>query len=548
MDKITQTEHGCIERIKHTPFKKATMLIVGGAMTLRSLVLLAAISYTLIIGGSLFGYRLFIVYPALIESTIEQHQNDIEAVFAAYETEKVNLLRFTSDWAKWDEAYQFTKTKNRSFIKRNFTGSFINSGIDAVALLGKRGELLYAGINTGNAFNEVKSLDELSPDLELEQLIEQDESFGFIRVNNQLGYFASSHIQDTDQEHSINGTLIFIQILKTDFFERTSHISKASFTHYDINEIDLMGLVSEPLINHSEINKNTLSEKYYIWVSNSIKKPFGLIEVKYPKNSIPKHFDELTIYSIGSLLLLPIFITIIIWVVFLAPISKMIKQIKLMSESGDMSNLDINSYISEFETFQDIFNDLVSHNKEYQDKLESESQTDGLTQIFNRRHFDEYYDQTWRASTRNSVPIAIIMMDIDHFKRYNDHYGHQKGDDTLIAVAKALQSHTRRAMDFLARYGGEEFVMVCQVDSNTQLEQLLAEILKSITDLNIEHVDSSVSNVLTISCGACIINEPGAWMQKHKDLALKMADQALYKAKNSGRNRYHVSQLTQPHV
>ena len=517
-------------------------------MTLRSLVLLAAISYTLIIGGSLFGYRLFIVHPALIESTIEQHQNDIKAVFAAYETEKVNLLRFTSDWAKWDEAYEFTHTKNHNFIKRNFTGSFLDSGIDAVGILSKNGELLYGGINTSTAFTKVKNLAELSPDLELEQLIAEDENFGFIRVNNELGYFASSHIQDTNQERPVNGTLIFIQILKSDFFERISYISKASFTHYDVNEIDLMGLSSEPLISNTEINEHTLSEQYYIWVSNSIKKPFGLIEIKYPKNSIPKHFDELTIYSISALLLLPIFITIIIWVVFLAPISKMINQIKTMSDSGNMANLDINSYISEFDTFQNIFNEIVSHNKEYQDKLESESQTDGLTKVFNRRHFDEYYDQTWRASTRNSMPIAIIMMDIDHFKRYNDHYGHQKGDDTLVAVAHALQSHTRRAMDFLARYGGEEFVMVCQVDNNAQLEQLLAEILKSITDLNIEHAESSTGKVLTISCGACIVNQPGAWMQKHKDLALKMADQALYKAKNSGRNRYHVSQLTQPHA
>ena len=312
--------------------------------------------------------------------------------------------------------------------------------------------------------------------------------------------------------------------------------------------VNLMELSSEPLISNTEINEHTLSEQYYIWVSNSIKKPFGLIEIKYPKNSIPKHFDELTIYSISALLLLPIFITIIIWVVFLAPISKMINQIKTMSDSGNMANLDINSYISEFDTFQNIFNEIVSHNKEYQAKLESESQTDGLTKVFNRRHFDEYYDQTWRASTRNSMPIAIIMMDIDHFKRYNDHYGHQKGDDTLVALAHALQSHTRRAMDFLARYGGEEFVMVCQVDNTAQLEKLLAEILKSITDLNIEHAESSTGKVLTISCGACIVNQPGAWMQKHKDLALKMADQALYKAKNSGRNRYHVSQLAQPHA
>lgn len=512
-------------------------------MTLRSLVFLAAISYTLVIGGSLFGYRILVVFPALLESTIERHSNDIKAVYSAYSSEKLNLIRFNADWANWDEAYDYIESEKESFIQSNMSGSFLESGIDAIAFINNQGKLIYAAKKKDKAFTQVETLSQISPDLVIDPLLENGKQFGFIRIKENLGYFASSQIKNTDETLPSRGVLIFIKILSKDLLNRTNYITKAKLKHYDIEKIESLNLDTDPFIVDYGFKIEKVANKYYVWITNHINMPIGIIEVKYSKGDIPKLFDKITTFSFIGLLLLPIFITIAVWVIFLLPITTMFKQIKNMSSTGTINNLEINSYITELKTFKAAFNDLVIKIHNYQDKLESESQTDGLTNLYNRRHFDEFYDQSWRASTRNALPLAIIMMDIDHFKKYNDHYGHQKGDDALIAVANALQSHTRRAMDLLARYGGEEFVMICQPDSEAHLEILLADILTSVANLNIEHVHSSTGNTLTISCGACHILNPGAWMQPHKELALKMADQALYKAKNTGRNKYHISHL-----
>jgi diguanylate cyclase (GGDEF)-like protein len=135
------------------------------------------------------------------------------------------------------------------------------------------------------------------------------------------------------------------------------------------------------------------------------------------------------------------------------------------------------------------------------------------------------------------------MVDIDFFKKYNDHYGHQQGDEALKQVANILQQHARRANDVLARYGGEEFILMHQPDSREHLKKTLNAILESINEAMIPHETSGVCNHITVSAGACLVDEPGGWMKDYKELAVKVADQALYKAKNKGRNTFHLSRL-----
>ncbi len=138
------------------------------------------------------------------------------------------------------------------------------------------------------------------------------------------------------------------------------------------------------------------------------------------------------------------------------------------------------------------------------------------------------------------------MMDIDFFKKYNDHYGHLQGDEALKEVALALSKVIRRADDTLARFGGEEFVVISHVSSQQRLEELLTIILQAIRGLNIGHKQSSVHHHLTISCGACFIKNNGPWMKDLKLEALNMADEALYDAKHNGRNQYCIRTFQAP--
>lgn len=167
-------------------------------------------------------------------------------------------------------------------------------------------------------------------------------------------------------------------------------------------------------------------------------------------------------------------------------------------------------------------------------KLSELTVTDALTGLANRRRFDAVFADEWSRGCRSRQPLAVIMLDIDYFKPYNDHYGHQAGDECLRAVARILQTSARRAGDLVARYGGEEFVVVA-ADADPGTAQELAETMRRAVELlAMPHAVSQAAEVVTISLGVAVI-VPSEHMQAAR--LLHLADDALYRAKNAGRNR-----------
>jgi diguanylate cyclase (GGDEF)-like protein len=173
--------------------------------------------------------------------------------------------------------------------------------------------------------------------------------------------------------------------------------------------------------------------------------------------------------------------------------------------------------------------------KRQRDILHNLSTIDGLTGIANRRQFDVILDQEWRRSVRGSLGMAIIMLDIDHFKKYNDHFGHGKGDECLINVATALKNSLMRSTDLMARYGGEEFAAILPQVEHQGAERIAEKMRSSIESLKIPHPKSGTSEYVTVSLGcATIIPTRGG---SPKPL-LESADKMLYSAKESGRNQF----------
>jgi diguanylate cyclase (GGDEF)-like protein len=162
---------------------------------------------------------------------------------------------------------------------------------------------------------------------------------------------------------------------------------------------------------------------------------------------------------------------------------------------------------------------------------------DGLTQIANRRQFDDVLQREWRRNAREQAPLALIMADIDYFKRYNDTYGHQMGDDCLKQVARALYDAVKRPGDLVARYGGEEFAMILPQTDAEGAWQMAQAIQKAVQSLQIPHAGSSVDAYVTLSLGvASMIPSPAT----ASEMLITAADQALYHAKDQGRNRIVV--------
>ena len=163
---------------------------------------------------------------------------------------------------------------------------------------------------------------------------------------------------------------------------------------------------------------------------------------------------------------------------------------------------------------------------------------DGLTQINNRRHFDQIYLAEWKRLARKKEPLSLIMCDVDFFKAYNDTYGHLQGDNVLVQIARTIKHCLKRPADLGARYGGEEFVALLPNTTLTGAVHVAEEIRRSVQALAIPHQKSSNSNRITISLGvACII--PSS-QSINPDILLQAADKALYQAKTEGRDRVSV--------
>jgi diguanylate cyclase (GGDEF)-like protein len=170
---------------------------------------------------------------------------------------------------------------------------------------------------------------------------------------------------------------------------------------------------------------------------------------------------------------------------------------------------------------------------------------DGLTGIHNRRRLDEHLQRVWQQAMRENKPLALLFADIDHFKAYNDRYGHQAGDEALKAVAGVLARHARRPLDMAARFGGEEFAIVLYDTKRDHAERIAAEVMEDVRQLGIAHADSGAAPVLTISIGiACVV--PAA--KRSCAGLLQLADQALYAAKDGGRNRSHLLEAEYEHM
>lgn len=170
-------------------------------------------------------------------------------------------------------------------------------------------------------------------------------------------------------------------------------------------------------------------------------------------------------------------------------------------------------------------------------ELERLTRIDGLTGLGNRRYFDEYLAAEWKRCQRTQSPLSVLMIDVDHFKRYNDAYGHLAGDDVLKQVARVIQDGSTRSTDLAARFGGEEFVVILTGVPQEGASHVAERLVQGVRELNIAHGTERV----TISVGVAT-----AWPDAEGDPArlVNAADLALFRAKNEGRNRLIYAELS----
>ncbi len=168
------------------------------------------------------------------------------------------------------------------------------------------------------------------------------------------------------------------------------------------------------------------------------------------------------------------------------------------------------------------------------ERLHTLSSIDSLTGIANRRTFDEVLEREWSRAKRQHAPLSLLLVDIDHFKLLNDHYGHQYGDQCLKNVVDVMRNHLKRPSDFIARYGGEEFVVILPMTTAGSAQRIAEEIREAVARAKMDHQVSPVLPFVTISIGLSYMGENDTQTAK---ALFEKADTALYAAKMGGRNR-----------
>jgi diguanylate cyclase (GGDEF)-like protein len=181
---------------------------------------------------------------------------------------------------------------------------------------------------------------------------------------------------------------------------------------------------------------------------------------------------------------------------------------------------------------------LLALEKQRSDKLaermQQMSREDGLTGLANRRYFDEMLQREWQRCMRDSSALSLMFIDVDHFKIFNDHYGHQRGDECLAAMGAVLADHARRPGDLAARYGGEEFVVLYPQTNREAVAQMATELCQAVRDLEMIHEKSPTADHVTVSVGVAT-RVPDGKLEPEELVA--SADEALYRAKKAGRNQ-----------
>lgn len=188
-----------------------------------------------------------------------------------------------------------------------------------------------------------------------------------------------------------------------------------------------------------------------------------------------------------------------------------------------------------------LLNDL--HNVQLQ--MQEQAHTDPVTQIANRRFFDNIFKTEWRRAARDNKPLSLLMIDVDYFKRYNDRHGHHAGDQCLQIVAQCIKAVARRASDVVARHGGEEFVILLPDTPLDDAAMLAERVRKAVEEQRIPHGDGALPRIVTVSIGvsSCAPCAPQTFVQRENTtpvypaMLLNAADRALYRAKREGRNR-----------
>lgn len=503
-------------------------------LTIRKIALLLSGLYLLLLFIGIVATRYFWFYPKELDNISHLQQQEIASIAGLLTQELNQQLAITIDYAEWDDTYAYVQQPSGYYHSTNLIAeTYANLGLTGGLILNRAGAVLASQrlrSDSETLDNGRTPLSEWALQLYQQGKLKQiSGTAGLYDLEGELYIISIADITNSDGSLPSNGYFFFARKLADFFWQNIRDIIRVDFAisrFIPPQCADITASVTE--------HQPTITRCLHDLFGN----PVLAVATNIPTERLP----QLMPAEIYLTYLVVAVIPALLYLVFLKLVTEPLMQAtRHMRNSVIISPLpELNTMgvrIKELHELRQNFNRLIERVRTQQFELTKLSMTDKLTGIGNRRAFEEKLQQTWRRSMRHQDNVALILVDIDYFKRFNDCYGHQAGDLALQQVAQALAECVQRQDEDTFRYGGEEFIMICYVQDAVELENLRERIQQSISNLKIPHQKSSVASQLTVSYGIAWLLNTGNWQQSlSQEHWIKVADAALYEAKASGRN------------
>lgn len=500
----------------------------------------------LLVAG-LLGFRWYVSYPNEIAGVLREQQQAIDSLNAAITLSQQQLATQTRDYATWDDTWFYVQDRNNTYIESNFVGDTF----DSLNLIGA----MIIDIDAHNIISwhydrELNNLtlDTLDTDTEIslarsKQMLTKDVAvYDVALLNKQPALVSVSAITRSDGTRADKGWLFFWRPIDQSFLDNLSRITRLEIHPLSHAQRNLQNIVN-PLTK--------IKESHQLCMHDRLGRPEVCMDIRFPNYHPPEFMGVSTWIMLGILAVVPSLFFWLIMHLLIAPIRKATLFLESSVRTRSIRNLEVPEdglQIREIRRLLTAYNQLASTVLEQKSALQQLTRTDALTGIANRRAFDHALERAWFRMNRYQQSMALMLIDIDHFKRFNDSAGHPAGDEVLRQVAEVLANMARRTDEVAARFGGEEFALIVYAHSTLEVESLRRNLHEAIANLAIRHPDSPTSEWITVSAGIAWIRNSGEWLNKTtQEDWLAYTDMALYKGKANGRNNSVLTVFDQQH-
>lgn len=495
----------------------------------------------------------FLIALVLSEFFIRPHNLNLEQKYAyekisqiknVFQSELEHLNLLVTDWAVWDSSYEYMVDRNREYIQNNFTDDILESTqLSRIELFDVVGRSVYVK-DEGKL--EISPLLDHNGNLQQRYISWEEEGgvlqkSGILILDGKVVLLSLSPVLQGSGKGPDRGTMMMIRVIDKVFLSKINKNTSSTISLIDVTEHPSIKIFDNHEFWIEALDDKTLSISTYLNAPNGEKSV--IIQTGFQREFLMESEKMIRYLFIMAAVLG--FVSFIVSFYLLnsevvSPLSHLGAHIVRIKGEGSLEKSGLSKRKDEIGLLATEFNHLIKVLKEKNEVLARVARIDALTGVPNRMDFEERFEEYRRNSCREEKQMAILLLDIDYFKKYNDTYGHVKGDNALISVAKVLKDSLLRPQDYVARYGGEEFVVLLPKTDTDGAVIMARRVIENVLALKLEHASSDLEQkVLSVSVGCfSFIARRG----ESQEMLIGMADEALYTAKEKGRNQYSVYQ------